>query len=542
MKIQLSGFTGELPRLDATALPDNAASIATNVDLDNGVLAPLRGLAVVQPQTLAGAIKTLYRYNPTPGDDSSGAWFEWLDEVDICLAPIRSNQQVIACYTGDSYPKITDRDSAIGAGVMPANSYRLGVPAPAFSMVAVAGSGGGSDPVYQFERDYVVTQVCQLGSLLMEGPPSSPSTVLTLSAGQTVDVSGIGGVPTGNYNLHSKRLYRRRVANGSGSYQLVAELPPGQDTFEDTLADTEIPGDVLGSQNWYPPPDSLHSLGALPNGLLYGADGNDVVVSEPYRVHAWNPFARYPCNYPVIGIGQAGNTIVALTAENPFIISGLNPTAMSATELKIDQGCLSRRSIVSGPFGVAYASPDGIVVVNGQNAGVVSEQLWSREQWRDLNPASIIASHLDNRYIFSYTKTNGDAGGYIFDPKRPDLGLIHFDTPFTAVYKDALADGLFVFADGNIQRFEQGSPLTYQWQSKVWTTRPRSFNCGRIEAASYSDLSFTLLRDGVEVMTQAVTSDRGFRLPAGLGSRWQFRLSGTERVYRITIADSMNEL
>ncbi len=541
MKIPIAGFTGEIPRLDPTALPHQGASRAYNTDLDNGVLQPLKGLAPVQALNLPDT-RTVYRYHPTPGDDDSGYWFEWDNEVDIVLAPIRSNNQSIACFTGDVYPKITDRDTAIGPGVMPANSYRLGVPAPALAMVVNADSGGDDDPVYQFERDYVITQVCQLGSLLMEGPPSSASSVLTLSVGQTVTISGIGAVPTGNYNLHSKRLYRRRVSNGAGIFQLVAELPPGQDTFEDILDDTDIPGDPLLSENWYPPPDSLHSLGVLPNGLLFGADGNDVVISEPYRVHAWNPFARYPCNYPVIGTGQTGNTLVALTAENPFIISGMNPTAMSATELKIDQGCLSRRSIVSGPFGVAYASPDGIVVVNGQNAGVVSDGLFSREQWRKLNPSSIVASHLDNRYIFSYTKTNGEQGGYIFDPKRPDTGLIHFDTAFTAVYKDALADGLFVVADGFIKRFETGDPLTYQWQSKVLITRPRSFNCARIEAASYDNLTFVLYRDGQEVMRQVITGDYGFRLPAPRGSQWQFALTGTDTVYAITLADSMMEL
>ncbi len=542
MRMHLSGFGGELPRLDATALPDSSATVARNVDLDNGVLAPMKGLAIVKAPTQAGVLQTLYRYNPTPGDDHSGHWFEWVDTVDICPAPIRSNNQAIVCYTGDLYPRVTDRDIATGVGILPAHSYRLGVPAPAFVVEAQAGEGGDGDPAYQFERDYVVTQVCQLGGLLMEGPPSNPSTVLTLSSGQTVNISGIAGIPTGNYNLHSKRLYRRRVSNGQGSYQLVAELPAGQGTFTDNLDDSLIPGDDLLSQNWYPPPDTLHSIGALPNGLLYGADGNDVLVSEAYRIHAWNPFARYPCNYPVIGVGQVGNTIVAVTAENPFIISGINPTAMSATEVKIGQGCLSKQSIVSGPFGVAYASPDGIVVANGQSVGVVSDNVFSREQWRDLNPPSIVASHLDNRYIFSYTKVNGESGGYIFDPKSPQAGLIHFDQPFSAAYKDGLADGLFIFAGGQIQRFEAGNDLTYLWRSKIWNTRPRSFGCARIEAASYNNLTFTLYRDGQQVMSELITSDRAFRLPAGRGSQWQCEISGTDTVYSVTVADSMTEL
>lgn len=46
MRIRVSGLTGERPRLDPTALPDNAATRATNAGLDNGVLAPMNGLAV----------------------------------------------------------------------------------------------------------------------------------------------------------------------------------------------------------------------------------------------------------------------------------------------------------------------------------------------------------------------------------------------------------------------------------------------------------------------------------------------------------------
>ena len=67
-------------------------------------------------------------------------------------------------------------------------------------------------------------------------------------------------------------------------------------------------------------------------------------------------------------------------------------------------------------------------------------------------------------------------------------------------------------------------------------------NSARIEADSYDNLTFRLIRDGVQVMEQAITSDRGFRLPPGRGSDWQIELTGTDTVHRVTLASSMREL
>ncbi|WP_257296045.1 hypothetical protein [Endozoicomonas sp. YOMI1] len=44
------------------------------------------------------------------------------------------------------------------------------------------------------------------------------------------------------------------------------------------------------------------------------------------------------------------------------------------------------------------------------------------------------------------------------------------------------------------------------------------------------------------VMEIQVVSDRGFRLPAGRGSRWQFELEGTDTLTTLIVASSMAEL
>lgn len=61
-------------------------------------------------------------------------------------------------------------------------------------------------------------------------------------------------------------------------------------------------------------------------------------------------------------------------------------------------------------------------------------------------------------------------------------------------------------------------------------------------ADSYTDRVFRVFRDEQRVLELRVTSDRGFRLPAGRGSRWQFELAGTDTVTALIVASSMAEL
>ncbi|MBO9497188.1 hypothetical protein J7438_24320 [Thalassotalea sp. G20_0] len=61
-------------------------------------------------------------------------------------------------------------------------------------------------------------------------------------------------------------------------------------------------------------------------------------------------------------------------------------------------------------------------------------------------------------------------------------------------------------------------------------------------ADSYTDLVLRVFRDEQQILELPVTSDRGFRLPAGRGSRWQFELAGTDTVTAVIVASSMAEL
>ncbi|WP_422139647.1 hypothetical protein [Endozoicomonas sp. ALC020] len=95
----------------------------------------------------------------------------------------------------------------------------------------------------------------------------------------------------------------------------------------------------------------------------------------------------------------------------------------------------------------------------------------------------------------------------------------------------------------SIKAWDKGTALLpYQWRSKVYQGSPVKSNAARVQASSYNSLTFKLYRDNELVMTQAVTSDRGFRLPAGRSLRWHFELEGTDTVTAVIMASSMRSL
>lgn len=544
MKISIGtqGFRGEMPGVDPTLLPDNNATIAFNCRLLTGALMPLRAPLDYVTVQKSGIQQSLYRYNAVAGDMNSGSIFTWPEVVDMVRGPVRENTQELSYFTGDAYPKITDESLATEGSVWPGNAYRLGIPAPAV-VPALAKQGTPSDDAADVRsRDYVVTYLAQLGSLVMESAPSLATAIVDISGDESVTLSSLPMAPSGNYNVTGLRVYRRVTSGQNQNFLRITDLPIGTSEWTDTIADADIPGDLLTSQLWDMPPADLHSLGVLANGFLFGASGSDICVSEAYRPHAWNPFSRVPLGERIIGTGQLNGAIVAVTGRNPYVISGTNPTALSAQEVPISQGGVSKRSIVSGGFGCVYASPDGLVLVSGQGSGVFTDKQMTRDQWQALNPSSLLGAMHEEQYLGFYH--NGTPRGFIFDPENPERGFIFTDQAVDAAHRDGLGDSLWVVQGGQVRLWDKGMPLKYRWRSRPFVyTAHVTMTAGRVLADDYSNITFRLIVDGVIRHEQVVADNRPFRMPSGYGGRVvHLEVEGSSVVRQLEAAESVSEL
>jgi hypothetical protein len=559
MLIALKNFGGRAPRNDPRELAANLAQVATNTKVWRGVLSSFRDYSNITTVTRAAPIKSIYRFGG--GANETEYWFSFAQDVDVVRGPVKGDTQQRTYYTGSGVPKATDLTLALTGGTnYPVNSYDLGVPKPG-TTPAAAVTGTATDENSDV-RVYVYTYVSVWGE---EGKPSDASNSVTVKGGQSVTLTGLGGAPTGNFSITAKRIYRSSVGNARSAYQFVAEIPAATTTYADTKLGTEL-AEVLSSTYYDQPPTDMVGLVSLPNAVLAGFVRNEVCFSEIGLPHAWPAKYRTAVDFDIVGLGVFGTTLVVCTTGAPYLSSGTDPASMTLQRLEIQQSCVSRRSIVNVGEGVLYASPDGIVAVSSEGVELLTQQMFTRDDWQALKPSSIKAYLHDGRY-FGFYDTGSKQGGFILDPSNGQF----FDLDFypTTGYTDLVTDSLyFVFNEQpTIYKWEGSNALrTYTWRSKKFITpRPCSFTCGIVSADTYP-VSFTAYMTletaaqatalvakypgviaavaGAQVKyTTNVAGPGIFRLPSGFMSKdWEFELTGTSTVHEVHVATSVEEI
>ncbi|WP_211828664.1 hypothetical protein [Kistimonas asteriae] len=589
MKIELASFSGMIPKQAAYLLPQNAAVLAENCRLTNGSLRAYKTPGVVH--TLPEPRGSIYLYR----DAGNAHWFSFSGDVDIVPSPIAEDANNRVYMTGHTKgARWTDNVLALSGGSdYPVNTRQLGMPEPGTAPVAeIKGypegidasgsiimrglhddepegfvywettedllytkqsntSGDWSDgtpksaAVNVETRFYVFTWVTESGE---EGPPSMPSNSVEWEQGQVVRLNVDTTPPGVDLNISHFRVY---VTRGDGYWWLcdkvdynigtseqatATDIPVGQSEIND-VTPTEDRREQLVSTNWMAPPADLKDITLLPGGVAAGYRGKELYFSEPYHLYAWPPEYRQTLEYEIVAIVAAGNSLIVTTTGNPYLCFGTEPTAMTLERLDASQVCSSKRSMVDMGYQAVYASPDGLVSVAGGNPQLLTRDVINPEDWRtDYKPEEVHAYLHDGKY-YGFTTTDG----FIFDLQTGSLTKLSLAP--ACGHADLENDTLFLHVGSDVAAFNQGSTLMpYRWLSREYKGQPIKLSSCRIVAESYTDLRFQLYRDGVEIMDIAVTNDKGFRLPMGLGTTWQFALSGTDTVNAITIASSMSEL
>lgn len=230
-------------------------------------------------------------------------------------------------------------------------------------------------------RAYVYTYVSDYGE---EGPPSAPDTKSGI-VGQTWNIalpSPSLAVKAGRA-LSKKRIYRTVSGQTTtASYYLVDEVDIDTAAYDDSKSDDDLTsGTQLESLGWSPPPSDLKGAVAMPNGIIAAFRDNEVWFCEPYRPHAWPVEYQVSVDYPIVGLGVMGQTLIVCTTGYPWSITGVHPSKMSLAKIEANEPCQSRASIVSSPEGVYYVSPNGLVVaapgqVRNLTAGLLDPAGW----------------------------------------------------------------------------------------------------------------------------------------------------------------------
>lgn len=491
--IKLDRFDGFFPRKSDYLLGDFEAQIAENVKLFSGELRAWQEPVKLEPQpALVTNPQAIYRLErPT---DQASVWLSWQDDVDVIPSPIADTTDGRIYYTGQATPRKTNYARATsGAAPYPFDYFEMGVVAP--TLTPTASSTGGTGGVQT--RVYIFTYINTFGSVKEESAPSPPVTVASQQTGATVSVGNLGtAAPAGKYNITHKRIYRAVGGVTTLDYRLVAEIPITQDTYSDTLNDAQLPGDVLISLDFTPPPTDLKGLVAMPGAFLAGFRRNEVWFSEPNYPHAWPAKYVLTVTNNVVGLGVIGNLLVVMTERSPELIYGQSPDTLSQEKIPLIEPCASKRSIATDGNAVIYASPNGLVGIGPGMRARFTDRLFRRDEFQEYTPTSMYGRVYDGTYFGWYDSVKQGQGALLLN--STDVPALSDLTDFTrAAYIDTRTAALYyVRGDGFLYEFDASAQdnTLYKWRSKKFDMPfPTSF--GALQLYANYDFIYELVED-----------------------------------------------
>lgn len=530
-KLSISSFRGIQPKTQPRFLDPSQAQVAINTLMVGGSLCGLPGTTKVR-DTDRAAVKSIYRF----GQDVDSAvqfWFEFTADVDVVRSAITDDTTERTFYTGDGVPKVTWAAKALTGGpAYPAAALDLGVPRPNHvAELTVTGTGTGTPET----RIYIHTWVTEDGE---ESQPSDVSSFVNVAVGQTVEISGLPVVPTGNHLINRRRIYRSVTGSSSTAYLFVAEIAAATTTYNDSVLAASL-GEACPSLTWAPPPAGLSGLVGMPGGVMAGFVGRDIYFCDPYHPFAWPANYAQTIDYPVVGLGVMDTTLAVLTSGVPYFIQGTHPDSMVPVKGDLHQACVSKRSIVSMDGSVFYASPDGIVKLAVGGSTLATEEIFTREQWQKIKPSSIQGYAWEGKYIGFYD-TGAVQAGFVFDPSTGEF-FFH-DVYATAGFNDLHRDALYLVIGNELHTWHTGAAKTYRWRSKRFDLgAPSSMAFAVVRAEDYP-VTYRLFKDGALSFEKDVQNRKPFRVPVNRKRDIEIEIEGSVEVFSLAMASDVKAI
>jgi hypothetical protein len=549
--IKLQNFGGMVPVQDERILPDNAAANADGVWLYSGSLKGLSPSTLLYTLSGGTATNSVFHIPNLPGLPSgANEWVESTDaNTDLIKAPTISDQFYrYYQFNPSSAPKYNTL-ARIRTGT---GWYTLGIPTPALAPGVTPVGGTGTSLI----RAYLYTYVSAYGE---EGAPS-PAVLATGHINTPTWNVSLTPVPSGdmvNNNIVTRRLYRTVTGNnGVTSFFVVTDLPVGTTTYADTIADTSITGGTILPTTLYTgPPSNLQGCVALPNGMLAGWTGNDIWFSEPYLPHAWPAEYSVSVEYPIVGLGVIGSSLVVCTEGYPQVATGNHPSVMSFSKIDVNEPCTSRRSIVSTIDGVYYISSTGLIRANPYQVANITRPVCDRKTWQDLlDPYNTRAVWWNDGYLVFSVAPSSKTQGVFIDPTDQRISFIKYSLlpQVRNVQADLFSPKTLIISGLGVYEWDTvgGTPMQhYSWKSKKFQLPyADNFSAGQIFYTAPDGWDGTLPTLNVYandnlVLTRTFTSGSVVRLPSGFkADTYQFEVTSNVIIHNMHFATAVKEL
>lgn len=630
MKLTFQQFSGIAPRIAPRLLPATLAQEALDVKLWSGELRPHYADTIIK--YIPSHTQSIYRYK---WKNKKYNWLGWAKSVNVVKGPVyddENNRIYLMVNDGTGFlvtdsSLLEDRDYING---LESKAYAVAIPEPGQSDIWVSGGTGSGDIE---SRSYVYCYVRQWSDGTIDvgkssGPLKNSSDrsryTVDVRPGQVVDMSIVDPIAHANgigAGINKIYIYRSEVTSaGQALYSYVDQFDVNTNRvtnnpaavwvsngsyykYSDSKPNTSL-GEACPSIYWDAPVTGLKGLVSLQNGLFAAYKDSTIYVSDWNAPHAWPYEHTVTIDYPIVGLGSFGNTIVVCTEAAPVLITVTDPTKPTTRAIQENCPCVSAGSIVSTRNGVIFASTNGLVLINSASPTFITEKIITQDEWLPLHPESLQAAFLNNTYYGFFTNPTEKAAGFLFDLDSytystvynsiVSSGMVYTSQPTKIVYNDVEQSQLYVCyplenkTQYSLNSFGTDSRInkSFRWRSKVNVSPQGLFtlSCAQVNFTKLSSLKpeppvwegrlagsalgmvyvnkqpvngwcktntielydktvFNYYVDGKLRFTKNIVDSKPFRLPSGFrGETVEIELKSNSHVHSVILASSMGEL
>jgi len=486
--------------------------------------------------TAPGGTKTLWMLKRDQKTDAV-YWFAWSTVVHAVNSFNATGTTKRTYYTGSGTPKVTDNVIGLAGAPYPTAYRDLGIPKPATTPVIAQTVAGVGDDETRFYAYAYVSDWDEVG-------PPQVSAAFVCKPGAQLDISNLAAPPSGagnNRGINRIRVWRTQSGSTGAEFYFLRDIAVATSTTDDARS---LGIDVMDTQTFAMPPTNLKGLTGLWNGMMAGISGNSVRYCEQFKPHAWPAAYETLCMDTPIALAVFQKNLLILTTGRPRLVNGSAPEAMDDVPVEFIAACVSERSVVAFGHGACWATADGLAYVGINGAPrLLTAGLMLLDDWKAINPASIIAGQFNGKYMGFYDSGAG-LKGFMIDPLQPDAGIYFLSGGYSAVHFDALEEELYVLDGANIRRWNAGvTNMTVEHRSKVFRQPyPLNMSVCKVIADEYP-CTVTLLADGQAPFVKTVADQDPFWLPDGyLSENYQIDVSTTKDVTGVVVADNLRDL
>lgn len=389
------------------------------------------------------------------------------------------------------------------------------------------------------------------------GSRSNPVASGSISLGASRQIS-LSGIPTSSDTQVSAREIYRTVANGARYFRVGTILNNTTTTFNDNTLDINLQAFELQFDN------------VAPLFLVAGLDFYHAWVTNDRRV--WWLDTDRNAYYSPPGRPESVRGFIPVASSDEFLTKGLNWNGANwifssqrlfrvlgddepFVALPIDgvPGTTLSDAITVTPYGIAFASYDGVYLFDGSRAQLLGYDeiapLFRGESQENLDPVDLTSGytlHYANHQLYLCSQINGLNTGQtlVYDFRSQawrDLGL-----KLTALYNEPGTRTILAAFNGGVyaleyegQKTDGTFPIAIEWEVGGALTDIAHF--GTLQRAYFDinttsqTLTVTAIIDGVSVALGTVNTAGRADVEVPFPSNWQ------TRVFSIRITGSVNE-